>query len=240
MTFGGDGKLYVTIGERLYHEADEPPLPIAQDLADKRGKIYRLNADGTAPADNPDFGPDGTPGLFAVGIRAAQGIALNPETGDIWFSEHGGRQGDEINLLVAGANYGWPVKTDGGYRDADYAPPELPDRVYTDPIWSWPHTVAPTGITFYDGRDFPAWRGDLLVAGLSRGSFWRLNFEDGEIASVEELFVDDRVRSRNVAVGPDGALYMLTDTLFRTGATGGLEFTGEPSGQLLRIARARK
>ena len=235
LVFGADGKLYVTIGERLFREIDGPALPIAQNFTDRRGKIYRLNPDGSAPDDNPDFGPEAPAGLYASGIRAAQGLALHPETGDIWFSEHGTRQGDEINRLEAGANYGWPIVTSGGYRDDSYVPPTLPDRIYTAPVWSWPQTVAPTGLVFYRGDVFPQWQGDLFVSGLSRGSLWRFNFERGEIRSVEELFVDDRVRSRNVAVAPDGRLYMLTDTLLKTASDGSLEYTGEPGGQLLRI-----
>ncbi len=236
LAFGADGKLYVTVGERLYNEIDEPATPIAQDYADRRGKIYRLNPDGSAPDDNPDFGADAPAGLFALGIRAAQGLTRHPQTGEIWFSEHGSRRGDEINRLEAGANYGWPIVTDGGYRDEAYEPPDLSDRTFTPPVWSWPQTVAPTGLVFYDGDEFPQWRGDLFVSGLSRGSLWRLNFETGVIKSVEELFVDDRIRSRDVAVSPGGALYMLTDTLLAPDGEGGLDYTGEPSGQLLRIS----
>lgn len=239
LAFGSDGALYVTIGERLYNERDNPPVPIAQDVTDRRGKIYRLAPDGSIPADNPEFGEDAIPGLFATGIRAAQGITPHPETGVLWFSEHGSRQGDEINRLVAGANYGWPIVTTGGYRNDDYAPPDAGDAEFERPVWAWAHTVAPTGLTFYFGTEFPEWRGDLLVSGLSRGSFWRLNLENGGVVSVEELFVDDRVRSRDVAVAPDGQLYMLTDTLLATSNDGALEYTGQPGGQLLRIARPR-
>ncbi|MCG8443792.1 MAG: PQQ-dependent sugar dehydrogenase, partial [Caulobacterales bacterium] len=238
MAFGPDGRLYITVGERLYREADEPPLPIAQDVGDRRGKIYRLTADGAPPPDNPEFEGEAIPGMYALGVRAAQGITAHPETGEIWFSEHGGRQGDEINRLAAGANYGWPVVTTGGYRDEDYVPPDLPDRAYADPVWSWRQTVAPTGLAFYFGEAFPSWRGDLFVSGLSIGGLWRLNVENGAIVSAEELFVNDRIRSRKVAVGPSGDLYMLTDTLFEHDGAGGLAFSGGPGGQLLRIVNA--
>lgn len=238
MTFGADGKLYVTVGERLYNEIDGPDLPIAQDVSDRRGKIYRLNPDGSEPEDNPEFGRTAPSGMYAFGIRAAQGITTHPETGEIWFSEHGSRQGDEINRLEAGANYGWPAVTTGGYRDDGFRPPDLSARAFTDPIWFWEQTVAPTGLVFYNGSEFPEWRNDLFVSGLSRGSLWRFNFEDGSIMSVEELFVGDRVRSRQVAVSPNGKLYMLTDMLLSPGEDGGLDYTGEPGGQLLRISRA--
>ncbi|GAA4275077.1 PQQ-dependent sugar dehydrogenase [Aquimarina gracilis] len=211
ITFGPDGKLYITIGERLFKEIDEPEMPIAQDLQDKRGKIYRLNPDGSIPNDNPDFGDDAVPGIFAIGIRAAQGITVHPETNKIWFSEHGTRQGDEVNLLKAGANYGWPIITTGGYRSRDYVPPTIEGATYANPVWYWQHTVAPTGLMFYTGNEFPDWRNDLLVPGLSRGSLWRFRIENDTIKSAEELFIDDRVRSRKVAQSPEGKLYMLTD-----------------------------
>ncbi len=211
MTFGLDGKLYITIGERLYWEKDEPEIPIAQDVSDKRGKIYRINPDGTIPLDNPDFGVDAVPGLYALGIRAAQGITVQPETGKIWFSEHGTLQGDELNILKAGANYGWPNVTSGKLRSSDYTPPKIDGATFTPPTWFWHHTVAPTGLTFYTGDEFPGWKNNLLVPGLSRGSLWRFRIEGETIKSAEELFLDDRVRIRKVRQGPKGRLFILTD-----------------------------
>ena len=237
LAFGADGALYITIGERIFNERDNPPLPIAQDVADRRGKIYRINRDGSIPVDNPDFGENSVPGLYAIGIRAAQGLTLNPATGELWFSEHGSRQGDEINRLLPGANYGWPIVTSGGYRNDDYVPPEPGDTVFEAPVWSWAQTVAPTGLSFYSGTVFPEWQGDLFVSGLSRGSFWRFDFKDGRIVAVEEMFVDERIRSRDVAVAPDGELYMLTDTLLRANPEGGLDYSEQPGGALLRIRR---
>ena len=212
MTFGPDGKLYFTIGERLFSEKDEPALPIAQNVRDKRGKLYRINPDGTIPKDNPDFGPGAVPGLYALGIRAAQGITVEPLSNKLWFSEHGTHQGDEINLLSAGANYGWPLKTTGKYRFAEYKPPVVKDSL-TDPLWSWPHTVAPTGLLFYTGSEFPSWKNNLLLPGLSRGSLWRMNVDGDKIKSAEELFVDDRKRLRKVVQSPEGKLYVLTDEM---------------------------
>lgn len=211
MTFGLDGKLYITIGERLFREIDEPAIPIAQDLKDKRGKIYRLNPDGSIPKDNPDFGKDAIPGIYAIGIRAAQGITVEPRTGSIWFSEHGTMQGDEIDILKAGANYGWPIMTTGGYRSKEYNPIRPEGAVYTDPVWYWRHTVAPTGLMFYTGDEFPEWKNDVLVSGLSSGSLWRFRINNDTIQSAEELFVNDRVRSRKIVQSPEGALYLLTD-----------------------------
>lgn len=211
MTFGPDGKLYITIGERLFWEKDEPEIPIAQDVSDKRGKIYRINPDGSIPDDNPDFGPNAVPGLYAMGIRAAQGITVEPKTGNIWFSEHGTIQGDEINILKAKANYGWPNVTSGKLRSLDYTPPKLEDVSFTSPVWFWHHTVAPTGLTFYTGDEFPEWKNNLIVPGLSRGSLWRFRIENEIIKSAEELFIDERVRIRKVKQSPDRKLYLLTD-----------------------------
>jgi aldose sugar dehydrogenase len=225
LALGADGALYLTVGGRLFSEADEPPqLPISQNRRDRRGKIYRLRRDGSIPADNPDFGPGAVPGLFATGIRASQGLALHPQTGELWFSEHGTHQGDEINVLRAGANYGWPLRTTGSYRAAGYTPPPVSSPL-TDPVWSWPQTVAPTGPVFYTGSAFPSWQQSLLVGGLVRGSLWRLTVDGDRVTAVEELLVDQRSRVRKVAQSPGGVLYLLTDYL---------------NGQLLRLDNAAK
>ncbi|MGD1961655.1 MAG: PQQ-dependent sugar dehydrogenase [Fulvivirga sp.] len=220
MVFGKDGKLYFTIGERYYSENEQPNLPVAQNLNDKRGKIHRVNDDGSIPKDNPDLGTENISSIYAIGIRAAQGITLNEQTGEIWFSEHGSVQGDELNLLHKGANYGWPIKTTGKYRNADYTPLKLEDLEFTEPTYYWLHTVAPTGLCIYRGHEFPLWQGDIILPGLSRGSLWRIKLDGTTPISIEELFVDDRVRSRKVAQSPNGKLYMLTD---------------EPNGKLIRI-----
>lgn len=209
MIFGDDGKLYVTVGERLFGDSLEPEMPIAQDYQDQRGKIYRINSDGSIPADNPNFGADAVPGLFAAGIRAAQGLTKDPRTGNIWFSEHGTIQGDELNQLESGANYGWPVVSTGKYRGG-YEPPKL-DRKFKHPKWSWYKTIAPTGLTFYTGHEFPQWKNNLILPGLSAGNFWRLVIEDDKIISVEELFINERHRTRKAVQSPSGDLYILTD-----------------------------
>lgn len=213
MTFGADGKLYFTIGERLFTERDEPTIPIAQNIEDKRGKIYRINSDGTIPKDNPDFGKKAPSGLYATGIRAAQGLTVEAATNKIWFSEHGTHQGDEINVLKAEANYGWPMKTTGKYRFAEFAPKPILKNSYIEPAWSWLHTVAPTGLHFYSGNEFAAWNRNLLIGGLSRGSLWRMVIEDETIKNAEELFADDRLRIRKVVQSPMGKLYILSDEL---------------------------
>jgi glucose/arabinose dehydrogenase len=167
------------------------------------------------------LGPEGTPGIYAFGIRAAQGITYRPGTDEIWFSAHGTIQGDELNLLRAGANYGWPNVTSGRWRSANYRPDSLQNPVYTDPVHYWLQTVAPTGLLFYTGSEFPDWQDDLIVPGLSRGSLWRMQLDGQKIISAEEIFLGDHLRSRKVAQSPDGTLYQLTD---------------EDNGKLLKIS----
>ncbi|OEK00397.1 hypothetical protein BFP97_02210 [Roseivirga sp. 4D4] len=225
MIFGRDGKLYISVGERNFYEHLNPKIPVAQDISDKRGKIIRINPDGSIPEDNPDFGKDAIPGLYATGIRAAQGLALDPKTGKIWFSEHGTIQGDELNILSPKANYGWPNRTSGGYRTKGYEPYEIPGTEYTDPKYFWQHTIAPTGLNFYNGLEFPLWGGNIILPGLSRGNLWRIIIENDEVIGTEELFINDRVRLRKAEVSPDGQLYLLTD---------------EENGKILRVVNTNK
>lgn len=225
MIFGPDGKLYLTTGERNLFEKNNPSLPLAQDLNDKRGKVIRLNRDGSIPEDNPVFRNGGFPGLYAAGIRAAQGLTIHTETKQIWFSEHGTIHGDELNVLKPGVNYGWPYRTSGKYRTEDYRP-KVPDNlIFEDPVFYWDKTVAPTGLTFYQGREFPQWNGNLIVPGLSKGSLWRLEISDDQVIAAEELFLDDRIRLRKAIVSPGGQLYLLTD---------------EENGQLIRVKNATR
>lgn len=211
MTIGADMKLYLSTGERLFWEHDEPPLPIAQDVSDPRGKIHRFNLDGSIPNDNPNLGNGAIPSIVALGIRNTQGLALQPETGLLWFSEHGTIQGDELNILDLGANYGWPNSTTGRLRSTDYKPPKIEGAVFAQPAWFWQHTVAPTGLCFYTGHEFPNWKNNLFVPGLSQGSLWRFHIVNRTIKSAEELFLDERVRTRKVAQSPEGKIYILTD-----------------------------
>lgn len=222
-----EGRLYLTVGERHFRERDNPPLPAAQDPTDRRGKIYRFHLDGTPDrAASRSFGPGAPAGLYATGIRASQGMAWDAARRTIWFTDHGPTGGDEVNRLRAGANYGWPVRTAGRYRDADFRPARTrPGARYTEPVHVWAdRTVAPTGLTVYTGRDFPEWRGDLIVAGLGRGYLVRLHVEHDTVRSVQYLMEDRPVRLRNVRQAPDGVLYAVTD---------------EPNGRLLRLVRRR-
>jgi aldose sugar dehydrogenase len=214
--------VYWSVGERHFNERDNPPLPAAQDPADSRGKIWRFTLAGqpAPPTMNPPHR------WYASGIRATQGFALRRGTGQIWFTDHGAVGGDELNLLKPGANYGWPVKTSGRYRNADYVPQRTLEGVeYTEPVFTWrEQTVAPTGLVFYEGHAFPEWRGSLIVAGLSRGNLIRLTLDGDRIVATESLMRKRPVRLRNVRVSPQGDLYAVTD---------------EPNGRLLRLDRLK-
>lgn len=217
--------LYLTVGERHFHERDNPPFPAAQNPLDRRGKIYRFTLDGAAATDNPDFGPGAPAGVYASGIRASQGMAWDSARRTIWFTDHGPTGGDELNRLVPGANYGWPVRTGGRYRNEDYAPAQtLPaTTTYTEPVHIWSdQTVAPTGLTISDSDQFPEWKGDLIVGGLSRGYLMRVDLEGDRVAGIQYLMTDAPVRIRNVSQSPDGDLYAVTD---------------EADGRLLRLQR---
>ncbi len=211
MTFGKDGKLYISVGERNLYEHLNPELPLSQDLKDLRGKIFRINSDGSIPHDNPDFGADAVKGLYAIGIRATQGLITNPNDGTIWFTDHGTIQGDELNILQEGANYGWPYKTSGKYRSKNYKPPFSSQLIFKDPIHFWDQTIAPTGLCFYTGNEFPMWKGDLMIPGLSKGNLWRVSLQGETVISVEELFIHDRHRLRKAIMSPRGKLYLLSD-----------------------------
>lgn len=206
MVFDRDGFLYITIGER----GDRPR---AQDKSDPAGGIIRLNADGTIPESNP-FTADKTayPALYALGIRNAQGMAVHPQTGDIWFHEHGPRGGDEVNILEAGANYGWPRITYG----KEYAlPKNVGEAGQADwvkpPLHVWTPSIAPSGMAFYTGNAFPAWKDSLFAGALAGTHLARLTLENGKVTAEEKLLAETGWRIRDVRQGPDGYLYLLPD-----------------------------
>ncbi|MEO0337716.1 MAG: PQQ-dependent sugar dehydrogenase [Bacteroidota bacterium] len=212
MVWGPDDRLYISVGERFYNEIDQPALPVSQDPTDARGMIYRINPDGSIPEDNPDFGRNAVPGAYAIGIRASQGLAINPRDKMIWFTDHGSRGGDEINVLRRGANYGWPIKTTGKYRNEDYTPPEIEMDDYMPHVISWKETVAPTGLHFYQGTQIEIFRRRVLVPGLSKGSLWSLRvLNNRQLFDEINLMEDNPTRLRKVRQSPNGKLYLLTD-----------------------------
>jgi glucose/arabinose dehydrogenase len=209
-----DGTLYVTstIPSGLGINSSDWPQP--QQLDSDMGKVLRINADGSIPKDNPFVGRGTHPEIFALGFRDIQGVAIEPRTGRLWTSEHGPRGGDEINVVRKGANYGFPVI---GYGHDYSGKPINGDRTAQDgmeqPIYFWTPDIAPAGLAFYDGREFPAWKDNLFVSGLATKALLRLVLERGRdrVVSEERLLTDLNQRIRGVAEGPDGALYVLTD-----------------------------
>lgn len=206
LMFGRDGKLYITVGDR-FDLRDQ-----AQSLASDLGKLLRLNPDGSVPRDNPFVGRAGArPEIWTLGHRNPEGLAIDPATGVLWELEHGARGGDEINVPERGKNYGWPVITYG----VDYSGAKI--GVGTNrpgleqPVYYWDPSIAPSGLSFYDGKLFPAWRGSLFVGALKWKRLIRLTLRGRRVTGEEELLGDLHERIRDVRQGPDGALYVLTD-----------------------------
>jgi glucose/arabinose dehydrogenase len=205
LAFDPEGHLFITVGER--GQGDR-----AQDLGQDNGKVIRLYPDGSVPEDNPFVGTAGArPEIFSYGHRNAQGMAIHPQTGVPWLNEHGARGGDEVNVVRPGVNYGWPVITYG----IDYSGAPIGEGTHKEgmaqPIHYWVPSIASSGMAFYEGEAFPEWRGDLFVGGLRAELLVRLEL-DGERVVGEERLLDGALgRIRDVRVGPDDFLYLLTD-----------------------------
>lgn len=204
LAFDRAGLLYVTTGERYSRDR-------AQDLRDLAGKVVRLRDDGSVPPDNPFVGrPDARPEIFTFGHRNPQGLAMHPVSGRMWETEHGPRGGDELNLLVAGANYGWPRATHGvDYSGAVISPHRsLPGM--QDPVKAWVPSISPCGLAFYTGDAFPAWKGSLFTGALSSQALFRLELDGERWRGEERLLVDRLPYIRDVRQGPDGLVYLVT------------------------------
>lgn len=204
IVFDGAGYLWMTVGER--GERDR-----AQDLGDHNGSVLRLLPDGSVPADNPFVDrADARDAIFSYGHRNPQGMAVHPDSGEVWIHEHGPRGGDEINIPEAGANFGWPKQTYGReYYGPEIAPNEVPG--IAGPIHHWTPSIAPSGMAFYTGERFPQWRGDLFVGALALTHLARLELDGVEVVNETRLLDDRGWRIRAVVQGPDEALYVLTD-----------------------------
>jgi len=199
------GPVFIALGERNVQ-------PSAQDLGTHLGKVVRIRPDGSVPADNPFAKRAGAlPEIWSFGHRNIQGAALHPDSGRLWTVEHGARGGDEINTPEAGKNYGWPVITYG----VDYSGFRIGEGTakagMEQPVFHWDPSIAPSGLAFYTGAAFPAWRGNLLVGALKERLLARLELDGAKVVKEERLLRELGERIRDVRVGPDGAVYLLTD-----------------------------
>ena len=217
IAFDGKGHVFISQGERNQKA-------LAQDLDVLQGKLVRLNLDGTQPSDNPFAGSPGVRrAVWSYGHRNMQGMAVDPRTGKLWQSEHGPRGGDEINLPEAGKNYGWPVTSDGMDYASNRPYPETRGQEAPGmqrPYHVWAISPALSGMAFYTGRPGNAWNDSLFLGALAGRSLIRLQLDGDRIVSEERLLVDLGKRIRDVRVGSDGNVYVLTD---------------EDDGQLLRL-----
>lgn len=218
LAFAPDGHLFVTVGER----SDAPVRGQAQDLGSHYGKTLRISPDGAVPRDNPFVGRAGAlPEIWSSGHRNPQGVAIAAD-GTVWTVEHGPRGGDELNRIRPGLNYGWPEVTYGiEYRGTAVGDGLTAREGVEQPVYYWDPSGAPGHLTVYDGAMFPAWRGNLLVAVMRDKHIARLVIADGRVVGEERLLTDLGERIRDVAVGPDGAVWVITD---------------EPNGKLVRLS----
>ena len=215
-----DGTLLMSIGDR----GTTPPR--AQDLGDHAGKLLRLTELGEPAEDNPFFGQQGAkPEVFSYGNRNIQGLYVNPQTGAIWATEHGPRGGDELNLIEAGNNYGWPIVSLGrDYRtEKQFADGKRQEAGMVDPYIDWTPGIAPSGLVQLADDHFPPWEGNLLAGGLRTEQLRRIVFENGVVVHQEEILRGRMGRVRDVRVGPDSNIYVITDS---------------PNGALFRISPA--
>lgn len=207
LVFDRQGYLYITLGDRGEQER-------AQKMDDLAGKIVRLHDDGRIPADNPFADrPGARPEIYSLGNRNVQGAALHPVTGELWAQEHGPQGGDEVNVIRAGRNYGWPVITYGVEYVIGTKIGEGPHKPGMEqPLHVWVPSIAPSGMAFYQGDRFPRWRGDLFVGALKDQMLVRLRFDGEKRVKEERLLKGVLGRIRDVRAGPDGYLYLLTDS----------------------------
>ncbi len=200
-----DGTVWITTGDR--GAGDRGTL--VQDIATTHGKVIRVNANGTIPADNPFVGQAGNDAIWSLGHRNMQGAALGP--GGLWTVEHGPRGGDELNQPQAGRNYGWPVVSYGiNYRGSDVGAGQAEGQGYESPVYYWDPVIAPSNMAFYNGSYAP-WRGDILIGSLNPGELVRLKLQGGRVVG-EERLLRGVGRVRDVEVLPDGAVLVVLDS----------------------------
>lgn len=207
IAFDGRGHVFISQGERNQKE-------LAQDLEVLQGKLVRLKLDGGIPADNPFADGVGVRRtIWSYGHRNMQGMAVDPRSGRLWQSEHGPRGGDEINLPQPGRNYGWPVITYGKeYSGATIGRGLRTQAGMEQPLYYWDPSIAPSGMAFVSSERYPGWKGDLMVAALKFQYLARLQLKDGKVVAEHKLLPDVGQRLRDVRQGPDGWLYLVTDS----------------------------
>jgi glucose/arabinose dehydrogenase len=213
LVFGRDGTLFITMGDR----SATPGRMQAQQMNSLIGKIARVNPDGSVPKDNPFVGKEGVrPEIWSFGHRNVQAAALHPATGELWEVEHGTRGGDEVNIARKGKDYGWPTIAYGiEYQGGQITGGIQQQEGMEQPRYYWDPNIAPSGMVFYTGTLFPAWQNSLFIGGLGSTNLVRLSVKGDQIVGEERLLQDlqpQRERIRDVRQGPDGALYLLTDS----------------------------
>jgi glucose/arabinose dehydrogenase len=209
LVFARDGRLFVVLGDRFSRKDD------AQTLDNHLGKVVRIEADGKVPADNPFVGtPGAKPEIWRLGHRNMQGAALHPQTGELWASEHGPQGGDELNRVLPGRNYGWPLLTYGrNYGTGTRIGEEGPKPGFEQPLKVWlPLSVAPSGMVFLTSDRYPGWKGNLFLGTLRGETLLRLELDGSSVVREERLLGRANSRIRDVRQGPDGYLYVLTDS----------------------------
>jgi glucose/arabinose dehydrogenase len=208
IVFGNDGMIYMSVGDRHVPR-------FAQDLTTHAGKVLRLRDDGSVPNDNPFLGqPNVRPEIFTYGNRNPQGLAVDPRTGGLFENEHGPRGGDEINFLQPGRNYGWPVITYGINYNGTIITNDRERPGMEQPLVYWVPSIAPSGMVMYTGDRFPQWKGNLFVGALSGTHLRRVVLNGMRVVHQERLLTDLHQRIRDVRQGPDGLLYVLTDSSY--------------------------
>ena len=218
LVFGRDGNLFVTLGERndLRNQA--------QNLNNHLGKIVRIKPSGGAAPDNPFLNrEDARPEIWSYGHRNIQSAALHPTTGELWIVEHGARGGDEVNIPQKGKNYGWPVISYGVHYSGQKIGEGTRKPGMEQPVYHWDPSIAPSGMAFYTGNKFPAWRGSILVGALAGKLVSRLETSGNRVTGEERMLQNLGERIRDVRQGPDGLIYLLTDS---------------PQGRILRMKPA--
>jgi len=229
LTFDRDGLLYLTIGERNFPFPQNQGMS-AQDLNTHMGKILRLRDDGSVPPDNPFVGrPGHKPEIYSYGHRNPQGITIHPQTGAVWASEHGPLGGDEVNIIQAGRNYGWPLVTFGRNYDGSVITEQPWRDGMEQPRFFWVPSIGITNILFYTGDRFPMWKGELIVAGHGAMLIQRVRLQGRGTNERESIVTPSfRRRFRDLRQGPDGLLYLVSSDIGNDANTGSV-FGVEPA-----------